>query len=227
MLAGSTSEALSSKTLPMFSQSMVMAAGSWNLTHCHLNGPFNFHLTVTLLPTTIESLMLQPEAAALDDMQSLNNFARFTRLSYLKINLGAPLNSYTATETCEFYLTDPIPSLKSLSITPFPLSLPYVNAGDSPSTVLPGLEELNMHAEYQLAKVILQMPRLKLLSLVIFVVQVRLPIKQTIFWTVPLGMQKLHLNGPRHPDVYITVQIPETHKRMSIVCLDIEKVVWL
>ena len=227
MLTGSTNEALSSKMLPMFSQLMVMAAGSWNLTHCHLNGPFNYHLTVTLLPTTIECLLLQPEAAALDERQSLNIFGRFPRLSNLEINLGVPVNSFTATETSEFYLTDPIPSLKSLSITPFPLFLPYVNAGDSPSTILPVLEELHMHAELLLAKVILQMPRLKLLSLVIFVAQDRWPVKQLIFWTIPLGMQKLHLTGPRHPYVHITVQIPETHKRMSISCLNIEKAFWL
>ncbi len=93
---GVTDVALTSPYLPFFVQAMVMASGSWPLQSCHLDGPFQVEVVLSLLPQTLQCLVLKLDPAVIStenlpyNGHLLHMFLRFSHLEHLQIDLGVP-----------------------------------------------------------------------------------------------------------------------------------------
>ncbi len=73
---GVTDMALISPYLPFFVQAIVMASGSWPLQSCHLDGPFQSEMVLSLLPQTLRRLVLKPDPAKISSVNAPYNGRR-------------------------------------------------------------------------------------------------------------------------------------------------------
>ena len=196
-----------------------MTTGCWSLTKCHLDGPFDFTCTPSLFPVSLEHLTLHPNPSDIDPMLVLDEFSRFPNLQHLQIDLGIPTGFPIPVSDTAFFLNEPLPSLKSLFLTPYLLCIP--NDLEA-TTVLPIVQHLAVHVEQSMAKDLFNLVQLEYLSLIIFIDQGRVPYKQHVLFKVPHSVEKLRLTGPEHPDLEVTVQIPMA---INISCRHIDNVI--
>ena len=150
---GLTNDTLTSPAVPPFVQSLAMAAGSWTLQECHLDGIFDLDIVVGLLPTTLKKLVLHLNPST-THKRSMAVFSRLTHLQHLAIDLGIPFDTVDCCKAeAGFCLDAKLPCLKTLYMCTEPLTL---LPGTYLSTLLPCIQYMAVHVTFAAQFVALQ-----------------------------------------------------------------------
>lgn len=227
---GVTDVALTSPYLSFFVQAMVMASGSWPLQSCHLDGPFQAEVVLSLLPQTLQRLVLKPDPATfrsenfLYTGHSLHMFVRFSHLEHLQIDLGVPKGAVDSSKLEGFLLEEDmcLPCLKSLYLSPQPL----LYAPDFElDACFPCLQYLVVVTEYHCAQSILLMPKLKFLNLTLFmkgVFATEILHHQRLMIPSISDLQRVHVTGPSHEHLELSLHVFKA--RVEVSCRNIEDI---
>lgn len=158
---GLTNDTLHSPTVPPFVQSLAMAAGSWTLRECSLDGAFDLDIVVGLLPATLEKLVLHLNPAT-THKSSMSVFSRLTHLQHLAIDLGIPFDTVDCSKQAGFVLDTKLPCLQTLYMCTEPVTL---LKGAYLSTLLPCIEHLAVHVIWRYAGPFVTLPSLRCLKI--------------------------------------------------------------
>lgn len=218
---GLTNDTLDSPTVAPFVQSLAMAAGSWTLQECHLDGIFDLHIVVGLLPTTLKKLVLHLNPAT-THKGLMAVFSRLTHLQHLAIDLGIPFDTVDCCKAeAGFCLDAKLPCLQTLYMCTEPLTL---QPGTCLSTVLPCIQYMAVHVTFRFAAQFVALQSLRCLK-----IKLHQPPGSVAYYTESLvvhaasNLSTLKVVGPEARLFKIVVAVQKAGVDLS--CENVDKVV--
>lgn len=148
--------------LSAFWHSSLVFVSFWHLQVLELGGPMHMGSTLPVLPDTLSQLTLRPHAKHMPKNFSLAVFRRFLRLTYLQV--GTYDSTPDKHAKGSFVLDTSLPTLKTLSLDPWPLE---AHKDHTFVQSLPKVQQLTAHIASNKAQSLVLLPSLLFLGLVL------------------------------------------------------------
>ena len=210
---------LRSSLVPTFVHSLAMAAGSWTLKECHLDGTFELRTVVQLLPVTLEKLVLHL-GPAMQETYLMSLFSRLPHLQHLAIDLGVPFESLDCGNSEHMFVLDGrLPRLRSLYMCSDPLiSLSSRISNLQPHILLPCIEHMAVHLMWHSAPNFVMIHSLRCLKIVLHASPASVPVADEFLrLEVSSGSSLSHLKfiSPEKSSLHIHVVVWKAGVKLS------------